>query len=296
MVAMNLNLVVKSPWHEEAKTLAASLAQLGACALGLRPEERFDSGAPSLGMGEMVLFPGKGSRCGWLLDPAPPEGDGPALDAAILAGLDLLLVPSSVALHRAVGSSAPGLRLAVVSLGFDETVFRPIEPAYDLPYYTFLGLRGGGHKTLLQAFRQAFSPDEAVRLWLWDAPPGLTAAEFGGRKVSLVTARNLAAEQAELMNAADCGVLAAPGLDWSADLLRMMACERGAIAPMTGGHRDAVDETSCALYGSADELARQLRDAFEAGRGRSAVAREAALRFSSLECARRLLAVLSDRA
>jgi hypothetical protein len=310
--AMKLNLILpRSSWPElesAVEALLPCLASLGvlvsafgrasgnpdsALHRALSNAESYDPAAPSLALGrprDMILFPGWGKRCGLLLD---DQGLDPE-ELRHLARLKLLLVPSQWALQRLLQSdlarsgTTSGPQIAVVPMGVSDDIFRPLEPPYSLPEYTFLGLGSQGQDLLLASFSLAFGPTDPVRLWLpWDGAPESAQVVAMSRPTSDL-------ELAELMSVVDCGVLAGPPASWSPELLQMMACQRKVIAPKVGGHREFASEPSCALFapGDQDDLAQRLREAVAKGRSPNTESGDVVSAFSWINWARQALAFL----
>ncbi len=159
----------------------------------------------------------------------------------------------------------------VVPLGVDRSIF------YDEPMpkggpTIFLNVGKWeirkGHDVLIEAFLEAFTPEDDVELWMMNHNPFLTPEQEGewhrlyknhplGDKVRLLPRVNTQEELAALMRKAHCGVFPSRAEGWNLEALEMMSCGRHVITTDYAAHRDF-------CYGNAFLIrVEELEDAYD---------------------------------
>jgi hypothetical protein len=152
----------------------------------------------------------------------------------------------------------------VVELGVDTSVFHPVRP--EAPNRNFVFLNVGkwevrkGHDILVEAFNQAFTPQDKVELWMMTTNRFLTEQEAGdwerlylhspmGRaeKIMLIPWLKSQLDVVRVMQAADCGVFPARAEGWNLELLEMMACGKPVIATNYSAHTQFCNPENCSL-------------------------------------------------
>ena len=246
--------------------IALDLDALVQVRTALRAQRDFDPDAPCLRIStedDMTLFAGRGVRAGLSFFETDRLTD---VERRHLGWLDAVLVPSAWAAEVAVGAGLDPGRVHVVPMGVDRSVFRDA-PLVEGGPTVFLNVakweRRKGQDVLLAAFERAFGPDDDVELRLLCGHPAATdrggdwrqalEASALADRIVVVDRQRSAAEVAEQMRAATCGVFPARAEGWNFPLLEMLSCGRPVIATDWGGHTQYLD-AGCAHLLEPDGL------------------------------------------
>lgn len=208
-------------------------------------KDQYNSRAPSLRISiqsDLAHHVGRGPHCGlpiFELDRFNP------VEKCHLGAQDLLFVPSGWAKRVLADNGIPEGRIHVARFGVDHDIFRftdRIGPG------TTVFLNVGkwevrkGHDVLAEAFNNAFTRRDDVRLVLLTPNPFHAAGESRewadvyrnsplGGKIEVIEQRlPTQRDVAELMARADCGVFPFRAEGWNLDLAEMMAMGKNVIA------------------------------------------------------------------
>ncbi len=157
------------------------------------------------------------------------------------------------ALARALQAYAPEQQVDITANTIDTDFFRPGAQPLSQPPFTFsiIGslIRRKGHKTLLEAFADAFAGDEDVILNI--AGDGQTRAELQ-QQVQQLGLQNrvhflgrLSREQVrDLIQASHCIVSASRVETFGVTIIEALACGKPVVATISGGPEDIINDSS----------------------------------------------------
>jgi glycosyltransferase involved in cell wall biosynthesis len=220
----------------------------------------YDMRAPCLRLaseGQMTLFAGRGPRLGltfYETDELTPR------ERHHLATLDVLFVSSNWARLIALEQKVAAGRIVTLPMAVDTQYYYPGERAPG-PDTIFLHVGKWEHRKgqdiLLEAFEQAFEPDEAVRLQFMSDNPflgernaewqALCRASRMSDRIDILPRVLYTRQVADIMRAADCGVFTPRSEGWNLELLEMMACGKAVIACNFAGHTEFATHDNCRL-------------------------------------------------
>lgn len=189
----------------------------------------------------------------WDFGPYPP-----AWVKRINEEADLLLVYSNYVRHHAIASGIPARKVRVVPLGVDAALFAPEGPTYELATkksfrFLFVGapVPRKGADILLQAYRQAFGPDDDVSLVIKDHPNDLfyegaairdrvieAARDPNGPEIEYICELLPAERLAALYRACNVGVFPYRAEGFCLPILEAMAAGLPSIVPRFGAALD----------------------------------------------------------
>lgn len=206
---------------------------------------RFNPRAPSLrisNQGNLAQHIGRGPHCGL---PIFELTRFTPVELHHLGSQDLLFVASAWAKRVLVDNGVAGERVHVTPFGVDQAIFRfvgSIEPGPTVFLNVGKWEVRKGHDVLAEAFANAFTPGDEVRLVLVTHNPFYTPEESRewaevfrgsrlGDKVQIVEERLPSQRDvAALMARADCGVFPYRAEGWNLGLAEMMAMGKHVIA------------------------------------------------------------------
>jgi len=226
----------------------------------------FDSKAPSIRIwhqNDMAMFPGRGPSIGWPIFELDSFKD---VELHHLRSVDRLFVCSQWA-KDVLLKVDPTLTIDVVPLGVDSKVFfADPEALRQRKYWThdktvFLNVGKWevrkGHNELLEAFCQAFTPQDNVELWMLNHNPfiGLENEQWKLRYMSspmaeaikIVPRIQTSAELRQLYNTVDFGVFPSHAEGWNLEPLEMMACGKPSIVTNYSGHTEFCNSANSLL-------------------------------------------------
>lgn len=238
------------PWHREAFHRASQRARL------------FSPDAPSLRIWhqfDLAQHVGRGRRCAMPIFELDAFTD---IEQHHLGAQDLILAPSRWAAEVLRANGIPEGRIAVVPLGVDTEVFRPVPTSKEGPT-VFLNVGKWeirkGHDVLRDAFCAAFTAKDDVKLimachnpctndaynrgwrqWYESSPLGSKIVALDARLPSQV-------EVWQLMASADVGVFPSRAEGWNMELAEMLAMGKPCIATNCTAHTEYVGEAGCRL-------------------------------------------------
>lgn len=219
-----------------------------------RLHKLFPCDAPSLRVYhqfDMASSIGRGPRCGMVfseMDRLTPY------ERHNLNSLDLVIVPSEWA-KSVYCDSGVTVPIKVAELGYDPTIFRPVQAHKDTCVFLSVGkweVRKQQDQ-IVEAFNKAFCNYDNVQLWMsydnmfmdpkeLDAKEAYYRGSVLGSKITRVPRQSTQAGIARLMNSAFCFV--APSLAEGAnlELIEAMACGMHTIATNYSGHTAFLSE------------------------------------------------------
>jgi glycosyltransferase involved in cell wall biosynthesis len=139
----------------------------------------------------------------------------------------------------------------VAPLGVDRTIFK--ESVSSRPETIFFNCGKWevrkGHDVLVEAFNQAFTPDDNVELWMMCHNPFYTDEENQhwenlykgsvlGDKIRIIPRQRTQQDVYNIMRQIDCGVFPSRAEGWNLELLELMSCGKHVIATNYSGHTE----------------------------------------------------------
>jgi len=126
-----------------------------------------------------------------------------------------------------------------------------------------------GHDVIVEAFNEAFEPEDNVELWMMCDNPFLSGEEskhWGdlykrsrlGDKIRLIPRQQTQKDVYNIMKQTDCGIFPSRAEGWNLELLEMMSCGKHVIATDYSAHTEFCNEENCRLI-KLDKL----EDAFD---------------------------------
>jgi len=219
-----------------------------------RNQESYDASAPSLRIWhqfDMASRIGHGIHCGM---PIFELDELTAREKHHLDALNKIFVCSRWAMGVVNRGLPHRIRdTYVVPLGVEREIFNESVGEPQKGWTTFLNVGKWevrkGHDILIEAFNQAFTPRDRVRLWMMNYNTHLPAetnqewqAKYTntkmGKQVSFLPRVQSARDVAKIMGDADCGVFPARAEGWNLELLEMMSMGKQVIATDYSAHTE----------------------------------------------------------
>jgi glycosyltransferase involved in cell wall biosynthesis len=220
----------------------------------------FNPHAPSLRIWhqhDMSMSVGRGFRCGF---PIFELNKFTEQEVHHLKSLDVIFVASNWAKSVCIDNGLDAKKVFIAPLGVDREIFKPMivnNPIASMTATKFFTCGKWeirkGHGLLLEAFNQAFEPDDDVHLilncinpFIGDTGNAEWAEAFKtsklADKISVIGPRlNTQIEVAVLMNSCDCGVFPSLAEGWNLELLETMSCGKHVIATDYSGHTQYIN-------------------------------------------------------
>lgn len=219
----------------------------------------FNPTAPSLRIyhqHSMALHAGHGLHCGF---PIFELTDFTDIELHHLRSLDFIFVTSNWAKDILIEHGFTNVYVA--PLGVDRSIFNENVTRHKNDTTVFLNCGKWeirkGHDVLLQAFNQAFNPDDNVKLIMHCYNPFIAQGNQDwerkymqsklGKNGKIRISNNRYSTQyelARLMAQADCGVFPARAEGWNLELLEMMSMGKTVIATNYSAHTEFMTETN----------------------------------------------------
>jgi glycosyltransferase involved in cell wall biosynthesis len=150
----------------------------------------------------------------------------------------------------------------IIPLGIDPEVFYPAKSNRKTTVFFNAGkweVRKG-HDILIDAFCQAFKPDDDVELWMlchnqfyteeennrWEYKYRVNNSMEG--KVRILRPQETQSQVADIMRQTDCGVFPYRAEGWNMELLEMMACGKQNIATNYSGPTEYANYNNCHMF------------------------------------------------
>ena len=200
-----------------------------------------------------------------------------------LSSQDVILVCSQWAkdvVDTALKDNHSGRAIHVAPLGVDRTVFYDA-PSTD-PATVFLNIGKWevrkGHDILIEAFNNAFTREDNVKLLMMNHNPFISPADDRewkrlyksgqmGDQVEFLNRVKSHTEVADIIRAADCGVFPSRAEGWNLEALEMMSCGKHVIATDYSAHTEFCNEDNCHLI-QVNELEEAYDGIWFKGQGR----------------------------
>ena len=150
----------------------------------------------------------------------------------------------------------------ICPLGVNRDIFNENIGTPDGAWTTFLNVGKWeirkGHDILAQAFHEAFSIKDRVRLWLMSDNPFLNSSQVAdwqrrykegkmGDKVTFIPRVQTRREVAQIMAQADCGVFPSRAEGWNLEALEMLSMGKRLIITDYSAHQEFCDYTNSLL-------------------------------------------------
>ena len=215
---------------------------------------------------DMSQFVGSGTRAGF---PIFELDTFTELEKAHLSQLDSLIVCSDwarkVCLENGVVGDNSRPVISVAPLGVDGQVFKPHLSTRKTTVFFNCGkweIRKG-HDLIVDAFNQAFTPEDDVELWMMCGNPFFSDEENDeweqlylksplGSKVKIISRQPTQKEVYNIMRETDCGVFPARAEGWNLELLEMLSCGKHIIATDYSGHTEFCNHKNTLLLNVND--------------------------------------------
>lgn len=224
---------------------------------GINNSHYFDCHAPSIKIWhqwDMALFPGKGQRNGF---PIFELNQLTELEKHQLNSLDQVFVCSKWA-KSVLENNGINKPVNVVPLGYDPNIFRPRPIVTKSKKTIFINIGKWefrkGHDILCTAFRNAFTAQDNVELWMINENPFLTSDErnawisrYQHPKIKLLPRFETQEQLSFVMAKADCGVFPARAEGWNLEILELMAIGIPSIVTNYAGHTEFCDKNNSYL-------------------------------------------------
>jgi glycosyltransferase involved in cell wall biosynthesis len=236
-------------------------------------ETAFDRDAPSVRIwhqNDLAQHVGKGLHIGFPifeLDTFTPQ------EKHHLASCDMLFVCSEWA-KQVIIDQVPKMKkgaawsdplIHVVPLGVDDTVFRPTARVRNPNSPTVFFNCGKwevrkGHDILVRAFRQAYTHNPNMELWMMCTNPFNTPEEenqwrklYDHPAIKIIPRANTQQEVYNIMAQTDCGVFPSRAEGWNLELLEMMSVGRHVIATNYSAHTEFCNKNNSRLVDIRDK-------------------------------------------
>lgn len=211
----------------------------------------FDPDAPCLRIwhqNQMDQFVGRGEKIGFPIFELDRFNE---VETHHLSNLDRIFVTSEWAKTVIIDNGIDQVRdipVDVIPLGVDTSLFQPVQPNNDGPTIFFNCGKWEvrkGHDVLIDAFKQAFSEDDNVELWMMCTNPFNSEEEnaywhskYSHPKVKLVNRVQSHTEVYNIMSQVDCGVFPARAEGWNLEALELLACGKHLIITDYAAHTE----------------------------------------------------------
>jgi len=197
---------------------------------------------------DMSQFVGRGDRIGF---PIFELDRFTTQEEHHLSSLDKIVVCSEWAKEICVKHVSGDPNVFVAPLGVDRTIFK--ESVSSRPETIFFNCGKWevrkGHDVLVEAFNQAFTPDDNVELWMMCHNPFYTDEENQhwenlykgsvlGDKIRIIPRQRTQQDVYNIMRQIDCGVFPSRAEGWNLELLELMSCGKHVIATNYSGHTE----------------------------------------------------------
>ena len=241
-----------------------------------------DFQAPSLRVWhqhDMCQFVGSGEKIGFPIFELDTFTDQ---EKHHLSNLDRLFVCSEWA-KQVVHEQIPTIkksRVNVIPLGVDRDIFQESDISREETIFFNCGkweVRKG-HDFLIEAFLEAFTPEDNVELWMMCHNPFNNDEENLsweqkykqsplGDKIRIIPRQTTQKDVYNIMQQVDCGVFPSRGEGWNLELLELMSCGKHVIATNYSGHTEFCNKDNCLLI-DVEEKEEAVDDKWFFGQGK----------------------------